>query len=70
EAGAPLVREVRLFDVYQGDPIPPGHRSLAFTVFYQAEDRTLTDREVAGLRERLIRAAAERLGAVVRQKEG
>lgn len=69
EAGAPLVREVRLFDVYQGDPIPPGHRSLAFTVFYQAEDRTLTDREVAALRERLIRAAAERLGAVVRQKE-
>ncbi len=69
EAGAPLVREVRLFDVYQGDPIPPGHRSLAFTVFYQAEDRTLTDREVAGLRERLIRAAAERLGAVVRQRE-
>jgi phenylalanyl-tRNA synthetase beta subunit len=38
-------------------------------VFYQAEDRTLTDREVATLRERLIRAAAERLGAVVRQKE-
>jgi phenylalanyl-tRNA synthetase beta chain len=69
EAGAPLVREVHLFDVYQGPPIPPGHRSLAFTVFYQAEDRTLTDREVATLRERLIRAAAERLGAVVRQKE-
>jgi len=69
EAGAPLVREVRLFDVYQGPPIPPGHRSLAFTVFYQAEGRTLTDREVAALRERLIRAAAERLGAVVRQKE-
>jgi phenylalanyl-tRNA synthetase beta chain len=69
EAGAPLVREVHLFDVYQGPPIPPGHRSLAFTVFYQAEDRTLTDREVAALRERLIRAAAERLGAVVRQKE-
>lgn len=68
-AGAPLVRQVQLFDVYQGDPIPPGHKSLAFTVFYQAEDRTLTDREVAGLRERLIRAAAERLGAVVRQKE-
>ncbi|MFN3929189.1 MAG: phenylalanine--tRNA ligase subunit beta, partial [Thermoflexus sp.] len=67
EAGAPLVREVHLFDVYQGDPIPPGHRSLAFTVFYQAEDRTLTDREVAGLRERLIRAAAERLGAVIRR---
>lgn len=45
-AGGELVRGVTLFDVYEGAPVPEGHRSLAFSVQYRAEDRTLTDEEV------------------------
>jgi phenylalanyl-tRNA synthetase beta chain len=45
-AGAPLLREVRLFDLYKGESIPAGHKSLAYALTYQGEDRTLEDKEV------------------------
>jgi phenylalanyl-tRNA synthetase beta chain len=45
-AGSPLLSHVRLFDVYRGDSIPPGTKSLAYSLTYQASDRTLTDKEV------------------------
>jgi phenylalanyl-tRNA synthetase beta chain len=45
-AGGELLHGVRLFDVYVGESIPAGHKSLAYALSYQAEDRTLTDKEV------------------------
>jgi phenylalanyl-tRNA synthetase beta chain len=45
-AGGELLRQVRLFDLYRGDSIPAGTKSLAFALHYQADDRTLTDKEV------------------------
>jgi phenylalanyl-tRNA synthetase beta chain len=45
-AGSPLLREVRLFDLYRGESIPPGKKSLAYALSYMADDRTLTDKEV------------------------
>ena len=45
-AGGELLRSLRLFDLYRGDSIPAGHKSLAYALTYQAEDRTLTDKEV------------------------
>jgi phenylalanyl-tRNA synthetase beta chain len=44
-APADLV-ELRLFDVYRGDPVPSGARSLAFRLVFQSADRTLTDDDV------------------------
>lgn len=44
--GGELLADVRLFDVYRGDSIPPGTKSLAFALAYQAPDRTLTDKEI------------------------
>ncbi|MBW3573268.1 MAG: phenylalanine--tRNA ligase subunit beta [Actinobacteria bacterium] len=55
-AGGELVAELRLFDVYRGDKLGAGRRSLAFTVRFQAPDRTLTDDEVAAVRRRLVEA--------------
>jgi phenylalanyl-tRNA synthetase beta chain len=45
-AGGDLLQHVRLFDLYRGDSIPPGTKSLAYALSYQADDRTLTDKEV------------------------
>jgi phenylalanyl-tRNA synthetase beta chain len=45
-AGGELLRDVRLFDLYRGGSIPPGTKSLAYALTYQAPDRTLTDKEV------------------------
>jgi phenylalanyl-tRNA synthetase beta chain len=45
-AGGDLLRDVRLFDLYRGDPIPEGKKNLAYALTYQAADRTLTEGEI------------------------
>ncbi|MGI8759189.1 MAG: phenylalanine--tRNA ligase subunit beta, partial [Acidimicrobiales bacterium] len=55
-AGGDLVAGLRLFDVYRGGQVAAGRRSLAWTVRFQAPDRTLTDDEVAVARKRLVEA--------------
>ncbi len=66
EAGRPYVVRVVLFDVYTGPGIPAGKRSLAFRVTYQAQDRTLTDKQVGKIRERIVRHVAKTLGGQLR----
>lgn len=60
-----LVERVELFDVYEGASLPPGARSLAYSVRLSSLERTLNESEVASARNHLI-AAAETLGAVLR----
>ena len=58
---AALFESLELFDLYQGEQVPEGKRSLAIQVVYRASDRTLTDEEVARADEALLghlRAAA------------
>jgi phenylalanyl-tRNA synthetase beta chain len=66
EAGGDLLARLTLFDAYQGPPLPPGHRNLAYRVALQAADRTLTDADGAAARDRMAALAAERLQAVLR----
>jgi phenylalanyl-tRNA synthetase beta chain len=66
EAGGDLLARLTLFDAYQGPPLPPGHRNLAYRVALQAPDRTLTDADGAAARDRMAALAAERLQAVLR----
>jgi len=60
-----LIETVRLFDVYTGDQVGQGHRSLAFALRLRAPDRTLTDDDIRAAREAAIDAAAA-LGATLR----
>lgn len=66
ETGEELVERWRLFDVYQGAQIPKGFRSLAYTLRYQASDRTLTDEEVNSAHEAIKAALNQQLGAQFR----
>ncbi len=66
KAGGELLKDVRLFDVYHGDPIPAGHKNLAYSLTYQTDDHTLTDREVAKVHSQIVRAAERELGAKLR----
>ncbi|ABZ84363.1 phenylalanyl-tRNA synthetase, beta subunit [Heliomicrobium modesticaldum Ice1] len=63
ETGGEILERWRLFDVYQGNQIAQGYRSLAYTLRYQAPDRTLTDDEVNSRHESIKAALVERLGA-------
>jgi phenylalanyl-tRNA synthetase beta chain len=66
QAGGDLLREVRLFDLYRGEQVGEGKKSLAYSLVYQASDRTLTDQEVAKIRARIIRRVEEALGGSLR----
>ncbi len=66
-SGGELTRSVTLFDVYMGDQIPEGKRSLAFTVEYQAQDRNLSDADGDFLREQTANELKKQVHAVVRE---
>ncbi|HHE41040.1 MAG TPA: phenylalanine--tRNA ligase subunit beta, partial [Dehalococcoidia bacterium] len=61
-----LVSEVYLFDVYEGEQVPPGKKSFAIHIVYQAGDHTLNDVEVNEAQERILSRLQSRLGAVLR----
>jgi phenylalanyl-tRNA synthetase beta chain len=65
-----LLREVRLFDVYAGKPVPVGRKSLTFALTYRADDRTLTDEEVNSIQARVVEQLRQRFGAQLRGQEG
>jgi phenylalanyl-tRNA synthetase beta chain len=65
-AGGETVVAVNLFDVYRGEQIGAGRKSLAYRLTYQAPDRTLTDEEVAGIRQRIVDHLEKGLGAKLR----
>jgi len=66
QAGGELLSAVRLFDVYRGDQIGPGLKSLAYSLTYQAPERTLTDQDIAQVRQRILRRLEAELGARLR----
>jgi phenylalanyl-tRNA synthetase beta chain len=61
-----LIAEMKVFDLYRGNPIPAGKKSLAFRLKFQEEGRTLTDAEVNELHQRIIQLLAEKHGAILR----
>lgn len=65
-ATSPLVDKVLLFDVYTGDKIPRGKKSLAWRITWQAYDRTLTDEEVDRAQEQILDKLAQQFGATLR----
>jgi len=65
-SGGDELRSVELFDIYRGDQMDPGTRSLAYRLRLQADDRTLTDEQVADIRQRCIDAVEHAHSAVLR----
>jgi phenylalanyl-tRNA synthetase beta chain len=65
-AAGEVLLDLRLFDIYRGDQIPAGKKSLAYTLRFQAPDRTLNEDDVAPLRARIIAALAKNLGVTLR----
>jgi len=66
ETGKPLVAEVSVFDLYEGEQVGQGKKSLAYSIVYQADDRTLTDEEVATVRSKIVNRLEKELGAKLR----
>jgi phenylalanyl-tRNA synthetase beta chain len=65
-AGAPLLRSAEVFDLYEGEQLGEGSKSLALRLEFRAGDRTLTDEEVAGVRASIEARLAE-IGGSIRE---
>jgi phenylalanyl-tRNA synthetase beta chain len=66
DAAGPVLREARVFDVYRGEQVGEGRKSVAIHLSFQSPERTLTDEDAAPLREKIVAALAERFGAELR----
>jgi phenylalanyl-tRNA synthetase beta chain len=66
ESGGFLLKDVRLFDVYRGDPVPEGRKSLAYALTFQAPDKTLRDAIVTKQVRRIVQRLKKELGAELR----
>jgi phenylalanyl-tRNA synthetase beta chain len=66
DAAGEALREMRAFDVYRGDQVGPGRKSIAFSVTFQSPERTLTDEDAAELRKRIVGRLHDVFGAELR----
>ncbi len=66
EAAGEELRELRPFDVYRGEQVGEGRKSIAFAATFQSAERTLTDEDAGKLRERIVSALRDRFGAELR----
>jgi phenylalanyl-tRNA synthetase beta chain len=64
--GKSMLEDVRLFDVYEGEGVPSGRRSLAFSLVYRHQERTLTDEEVQAVHAKVVEQVCSRFGGELR----
>ncbi len=66
EAGGALLKEVHVFDLYEGERMEQGKKSIAFSLKYFDPERTLTDEDVTKAHDKVLAAVSEKAGAVLR----
>jgi phenylalanyl-tRNA synthetase beta chain len=66
QTGGKTLRDVRLFDVYRGEQLGEGKKSLAYSLVYQHPEKTLTDKEVLAIRNKIVKRLEKEIGAQLR----
>lgn len=67
QAGGSLLSNLELFDIYRGQPIPAGHKSLAYQLTYESLEGNLSESRVQDLRNRIIRRVSNSTGGALRE---
>ncbi len=67
KAGGALLTNVKLFDIYRSQPIPAGHKSMAYQLTYESPEGNLSETRVQDLRTRIIRRVSDAVGASLRE---
>ncbi len=68
QAGYPIVRDVDLFDIYEGEELPEGKKNLAFHIIFQVLDRALTPEEIEKAQNKIIKLLEKKPTWQVRKK--
>ena len=66
KAGGNIVEKVELFDIYKGEQIPQGKKSIAYAIAYRDPQKTLKDKDVNKVHDKILRALEHKLGAALR----
>ena len=66
KAGGNLVEKVQLFDIYKGAQIPEGKKSIAYAIAYRDEKKTLEEKDITKVHDKILKALEHKLGAVLR----
>ena len=66
-AGNEILREVKLFDVYRGKQVEKRKKSVAFSLTYRSDERTLTDEEVDAVQNQILTVLKDKCSAVIRE---
>ncbi len=66
DIGKDLVENITLFDVFQGAQISPGYKSLAYSIVYRSKNKTLTDKEVNEVHQKIVISLEEKFEARLR----
>ena len=61
-----LIKIVKIFDVYQGDNINPGKKSIAFNVTLEPKDKTLSEKDIEQISKKIVSTVQETTGATLR----
>jgi phenylalanyl-tRNA synthetase beta chain len=67
KGGGSLLTKVDLFDIYRGPQIPPGRKSLACNLTYESTEKPLAEKQIADIRNRIIRRVEEAVGGKLRE---
>jgi len=65
--GGKLVEEVTLFDIYRGNQIPDGYKSMAYKIKYRSDEKTLTEEDISKVHNKVLNSLFNQIGASLRQ---
>ena len=67
--GKNLVEKIQLFDVYTGDQVEDGKKSIAYSIIYRSNEKTLTDEEVVKVHGKILEELEDKLNAILRKQD-
>ncbi|HNU81045.1 MAG TPA: phenylalanine--tRNA ligase subunit beta, partial [Bacillota bacterium] len=65
--GGKLVEDVKLFDIYRGSQIKEGYKSMAYSIVYRSDEKTLSEEDITKVHNKIINSLENQVGAELRQ---
>ncbi|MEA4895362.1 MAG: phenylalanine--tRNA ligase subunit beta, partial [Oscillospiraceae bacterium] len=65
--GGKLVEDVRFFDIYRGNQIKEGYKSMAYSIVYRSDEKTLSEEDITKVHNKIVNSLVNQVGAELRQ---